>query len=121
MGTRARIIWEGKPLVTTHWDGYPEGLGVVLLEAETPKEAIKVAKAFSINSVSKYAEKVMGLPAKKIDAYAEQFNPMNQTDVEWSYEYKNGRWFVKPVEYDYDKNEEIPSNLVPLKSKIPKK
>ena len=52
MGTRALISIDGKPMIATHWDGYPDSLGRDLLKCERclPK-VIEVAKKHSIDSV----------------------------------------------------------------------
>lgn len=125
MGTRARIIWNGIPLFTTHWDGHPESLGAELLDTNTPREVYLVAKRFSINSVSKQAEEILGMPADKFDAHAYQLNPMSQQDTEFSYVFKDGEWFYRPLRMfskkDYGisgKREATNSSLKNLKAEV---
>ena len=58
MGTRAFIKYEGKPVLATHWDGYPSGLGaeLVKIKDKTPENIIKVASHHNIDFISpKYA------------------------------------------------------------------
>lgn len=54
MGTRAMILFEGKPLVATHWDGYPESLGADLVKAKvkSPSQILRVAKKHNIDFAS---------------------------------------------------------------------
>ena len=51
IGTRALICIDGKPLLATHWDGYPSCLGVALLNCEKTVAAIvEVAKGHTIDA-----------------------------------------------------------------------
>jgi hypothetical protein len=51
IGTRAVISVDGKPMLATHWDGYPASLGRDLLRCDKSIEAvIEVAKAHTIDS-----------------------------------------------------------------------
>jgi hypothetical protein len=51
IGTRAIISIAGKPMLATHWDGYPASLGRNLLHCDTSIEAvIEVAKAHTIDA-----------------------------------------------------------------------
>ena len=51
IGTRAIISIDGKPMLATHWDGYPASLGRDLLNCDkSVKAAIEVAKAHTIDS-----------------------------------------------------------------------
>lgn len=53
MGTRAIILFKGKPLVATHWDGYPKGgLGDELRAAKpkTVSEILRIAEKHTIDS-----------------------------------------------------------------------
>lgn len=54
MGTRAVIKFEGKPMLATHWDGYPESLGaeLVAIKDKTPEKVIKVASLHNIDFIS---------------------------------------------------------------------
>lgn len=53
MGTRAIITKDGKPLITTHWDGYLKGLGARLLDLPdySVKSLIKAAEFHSIDFI----------------------------------------------------------------------
>lgn len=60
MGTRAMILFEGKPVAATHWDGYPESLGADLVKAKpkSPSDILKVAKGHTIDAADrKYSAK----------------------------------------------------------------
>jgi hypothetical protein len=49
--TRALISKDGKPMIATHWDGYPSSLGMDLLHCDkTMKAVIKVAKPHTIEA-----------------------------------------------------------------------
>ena len=51
IGTRAIISIEGKPILATHWDGYPSSLGADLLHCDrTARAVIEVANAHTIDS-----------------------------------------------------------------------
>ena len=51
IGTRALISKEGKPMLATHWDGYPSLLGMDLLHCDKTMEAvIKIAKRHTIDA-----------------------------------------------------------------------
>jgi hypothetical protein len=51
IGTRALICINGKPLLATHWDGYPSCLGLKLLNCEKTVAAIvEVAKEHTIDA-----------------------------------------------------------------------
>jgi hypothetical protein len=51
IGTRALISKDGKPMIATHWDGYPSSLGMDLLHCDkTMKAVIKVAKRHTIDA-----------------------------------------------------------------------
>jgi hypothetical protein len=51
IGTRALISKDGKPMLATHWDGYPSSLGMELLHCDKTIEAvIKVAKRHTIDA-----------------------------------------------------------------------
>ena len=51
IGTRAVISVDGKPMLATHWDGYPASLGRDLLNSDkSVKAVIEVAKAHTIDS-----------------------------------------------------------------------
>jgi hypothetical protein len=51
MGTRAMILFEGKPMLATHWDGDPSSLGKSLLKAKskTPLGIFKASGQYSID------------------------------------------------------------------------
>jgi hypothetical protein len=51
IGTRALISKDGKPLVATHWDGYPSSLGMDLLRCDRSFGAvIKATKKHTIDA-----------------------------------------------------------------------
>jgi len=51
IGTRAVISFNGKPMLATHWDGYPTSLGLELLRCDKSVSAvIQVAKAHTIDA-----------------------------------------------------------------------
>jgi hypothetical protein len=51
IGTRALISKDGRPMLATHWDGYPSSLGIDLLHCDkTMKAVIKVAKRHTIDA-----------------------------------------------------------------------
>ena len=49
IGTRALICINGKPLLATHWDGYPSCLGLELLNCDK-RAIVKVAKEHTIDA-----------------------------------------------------------------------
>lgn len=51
IGTRAIISINGKPMLATHWDGYPTSLGWDLMNCDKSlKSVIEVAKAHTIDA-----------------------------------------------------------------------
>ena len=51
MGTRALISLQGKPMIATHWDGYPSSLGLDLLRCDKSLGAvIQVAESHTIDA-----------------------------------------------------------------------
>jgi len=51
IGTRAIISINGKPMLATHWDGYPTSLGLDLLRCDKSMKAVtEVAKAHTIDA-----------------------------------------------------------------------
>ena len=51
IGTRALICMDGKPVLATHWDGYPSSLGKELLDCGNSVEAIlRIAQKHTINA-----------------------------------------------------------------------
>jgi len=51
MGTRALISIHGKPMIATHWDGYPFSLGLDLLRCDKSLGAIiRVAEGHTIDA-----------------------------------------------------------------------
>lgn len=51
MGTRALISISGKPMIATHWDGYPSALGNDLLQCDKSVGAIiRVAEGHTIDA-----------------------------------------------------------------------
>jgi len=58
MGTRALILIDDKPMIATHWDGYPSSLGKDLLESDKSiRSIIDVAKKHSIDFADKSIRK----------------------------------------------------------------
>lgn len=52
MGTRALMSIKGKPMIATHWDGYPSALGSGLLQCDkTLGAVIRVAERHTIDGV----------------------------------------------------------------------
>jgi hypothetical protein len=49
MGTRALITINQKPYIATHWDGYPSGLGAVLLGIVDKKDIANAVEKHSID------------------------------------------------------------------------
>ena len=71
IGTRAVISIEGKPMLATHWDGYPTSLGADLLRCDKSiKAVIEVTKAHTIDAADPQLlktlnrERVSGLAEK---------------------------------------------------------
>ena len=51
IGTRAIISINGKPMLATHWDGYPESLGTELLQChKSVASIIRVAERHTIDA-----------------------------------------------------------------------
>ena len=105
------ISIEGKPMLATHWDGYPSSLGRDLLNCDRSIEAVvEVAKAHTIDAadpkvletlnrerVSELAEKHR-LTADEIKAGARRGNVMCADDFEIRNISIYGDW----AEYQYD-------------------
>ena len=71
IGTRAIISIEGKPILATHWDGYPSSLGVDLLHCERSARAvIEVAKAHTIDAADPRI--LVALNGERVNALAEK-------------------------------------------------
>ena len=111
IGTRAIISIEGKPILATHWDGYPSSLGADLLHCERSARAvIEVAKAHTIDAadprilVALNGERVNALAEKhrltvdEIKAGARRGNVISADDYEISDISKYGDL----AEYQYD-------------------
>ena len=69
MGTRAIIRFEGKPLVATHWDGYPESLGKDLEKAhpKNPSAILRIANRHTIDAADLSASSVKRLQEKRFE------------------------------------------------------
>jgi hypothetical protein len=117
IGTRAIISIEGKPMLATHWDGYPSSLGADLLHCERSARAvIDVAKAHTIDAadpriletlnrerVSDLAEKHR-LSVDEIKAGVRRGNVICADDYEIGNISLYGDW----AEYQYDiRGEEV--------------
>jgi len=71
IGTRAIISIDGKPMLATHWDGYPASLGADLLNCDRSIEAVvEVAKAHTIDSAD--ASLLDTLDAERVTQLAEK-------------------------------------------------
>ena len=58
IGTRALISINGKPMLATHWDGYPSSIGLDLLRCDKSLGAvIEVAKAHTIDATDQSIRK----------------------------------------------------------------
>jgi hypothetical protein len=95
IGTRAIISINGKPMLATHWDGYPTSLGRDFLNCDKSlKAVIEVAKAHTIDAadpeildalnrerVEQLAEKHQ-LPVQEIKAGKRRGNVISADDYE---------------------------------------
>lgn len=93
--TRAFITIDKKPLAATHFNGYPEGLGKKLLEAnaKTPLQILEVAKPFTIDFVdSEYIEDLnkerleeiserRGIPLAEVEERMKHFTVVSCKDL----------------------------------------
>jgi hypothetical protein len=116
MGTRAMISKNGNPFIATHWDGYPENLGLDLIGTYTDDEIIQVASKYNIDFASseilerlitaKVAELMRkhNLTEEKIRAGIIRGNIVTANDylpseienyddyAEYQYDLENGKW-----------------------------
>jgi hypothetical protein len=111
IGTRAIVSIEGKPMLATHWDGYPSSLGADLLHCDrSAKAVIEVAKAHTIDAadlslldvlnrerVEHLAEKHQ-LTAQEIKAGKRRGNVISADD----YEISDMTRYADLAEYQYD-------------------
>jgi hypothetical protein len=73
-GTRAAISIDGKPMLATHWDGYPTSLGRDPLNCDkSVKAVIEVAKTHTIDSAD--ASLLDTLNAERVTQVAEKHQP----------------------------------------------
>ena len=71
IGTRAFISVDGKPMLATHWDGYPASLGLHLLGCDkSMKAVIEVAKAHTIDAAD--PQVIETLNRERISQFAEK-------------------------------------------------
>ena len=71
MGTRALISINGKPMLATHWDGYPSSLGLDLLSCDKSLGAvIRVAESHTIDAADSSLRE--GLNLKRIKDLSEK-------------------------------------------------
>ena len=71
MGTRALISINGKPMIATHWDGYPSALGSDLLQCDkTLGAVIRVAEEHTIDGADRSIRK--NLNRKRVKELAEK-------------------------------------------------
>jgi len=95
------ISIDGKPMIATHWDGYPENLGEQLMELKKKDipSILKVAKEHSINFTTrplmKVSEKIMRNKLKGKSGYQWVFEKGQKfvTDM---------RYYDDFAEYQYD-------------------
>jgi len=71
IGTRAIVSIEGKPMLATHWDGYPSSLGSDLLHCDKSiKAVIEVAKGHTIDAADPRI--LVALNGERVNALAEK-------------------------------------------------
>ncbi len=116
IGTRAIISIDGKPMLATHWDGYPQSLGRELLECDKSLESIiRVAGSHTIDAaegsiwcelnkqrVEKLSEK-HHLTENEIKEGKRRGNIITAEDYEIADIGKYGDW----AEYQYDIRGEV--------------
>ena len=116
IGTRAIISIDGKPMLATHWDGYPQSLGRDLLECNKSLQSIiRVAGSHTIDAaegsirgelnkkrVEKLSEKHQ-LTEDEIKEGKRRGNIITAEDYEISDIGKYGDW----AEYQYDIRGEV--------------
>lgn len=109
MGTKALIFRNGKKWVFTHWDGYPDALGILLCElkrsGKTERQKLKILHKY--HKVDRYynyhgMEAVIltdrRKPLKKLKF--EIFRPNKNTDWFFSYAYnikRSGIFYTKSL------------------------
>lgn len=112
MGTRAIITKEGRPLIATHWDGYPESLGEDLKKMLDLKDEsiIKVAEQHQIDFIDKTIGKIImeqrlnelmkkhGLTKEQIKQGYRSSNLISSDD----YEITDIKYYDDFAEYQYD-------------------
>jgi hypothetical protein len=111
IGTRAIISIEGKPMLATHWDGYPSSLGFELLHCDKSiKTVIEVAKRQTVDAADPWLldmlnrERVRQLAEKhqltvdEIRAGVRRGNVICADDYEIADIRNYGDW----AEYEYD-------------------
>jgi hypothetical protein len=132
MGTRAVIRVNGKPMIATHWDGYPESLGSDLknLKTKNLSSIIRIAKKHTIDFVDSSVRERLNkerlerlskkhdLPLSKIKQGYRRGNIIGAEDYEIGsikgysdfaeYEYdvdtKTGKIKVRPLRGEYREN-----------------
>jgi hypothetical protein len=66
IGTRAIISINGKPMIATHWDGYPASLGLDLLHCDKSiKRCSEVAKSHKIDAAEAWLLYMLNLERVK--------------------------------------------------------
>ncbi len=135
------ISKNGKPFVGTHWDGYPDGLGLgssILKAASwgkrplTDNQILYIAAKFSLNfaekSVLAKAEKIAiarikKMPADQRSGYAWALKPGAHfiTDIkisdefwEWQYDLRGGKWYFRPLSGSWHQSRHSTTAFKPL-------
>jgi hypothetical protein len=111
MGTRALICMNGKPILATHWDGYPSSLGKELLDSDNSVEAIvRIAEGHTIDAADSSVREKLNrkrvkdlsekhqLTAEEITEGKRRGNVITAEDYEIGDIAEYGDW----AEYQYD-------------------
>jgi hypothetical protein len=111
IGTKAFISKDGKPLVDTHWDGYPSSLGLDLLRSDmsfvavikaTKKHTIDAAHRSIVGELNKERVRMLaqkhGLPEQKIKDGKRRGDVIAAEDYEICSIENYGDW----AQYQYD-------------------
>lgn len=111
MGTRSNIglvNTDGSiETIYTHWDGYPEFVGVQLAfnykDEETVKELLGFGDRSSLRGApsakDSYAERGEVVPAKKWASFDEYYKG-DKAGAEFVYLFQNGTWFIYSVNFE---------------------
>jgi len=104
IGTRALISKEGKPMLATHWDGYPSLLGMDLLHCDKTMEAvIKIAKRHTIDAAHRSIHE--DLNRERIKELAEDHEICNIDNygdwAEYQYDIRGKEIYFRPLKKWY--------------------